>query len=54
MKLRIGYFYKDLLNLYGDNGNVEILVSRCKKRNIDVDVYEVGLETKLNKFYVRH
>ncbi|HXK52384.1 hypothetical protein H6802_00875 [Candidatus Nomurabacteria bacterium] len=52
MKLRIGYFYKDLLNLYGDNGNVEILVSRCKKRNIDVDVYEVGLETKLNKFFM--
>ena len=37
MKLTIGYFYKDLLNLYGDNGNVEILLYRAKKRGFKVD-----------------
>lgn len=38
MKLVIGYFYKEDLNLYGDNGNVEILVSRARARGFDTSV----------------
>ena len=49
MRLRIGYFYPEQLNLYGDNGNVEILVYRAKKRGIDVEVENVGLQTSLGK-----
>ena len=40
-KLVIGYFYPHLLNLYGDTGNVEILVARAKARNIDVEVLAI-------------
>lgn len=43
MKLVIGYFYKKLLNLYGDNGNVEIFEYRCKARGFDVEVKEIEL-----------
>jgi CobQ-like glutamine amidotransferase family enzyme len=39
-KLVIAYLYPDLLNLYGDNGNVEILSYRARKRGFDVEVSE--------------
>jgi CobQ-like glutamine amidotransferase family enzyme len=48
MILKIGYFYPDLLNLYGDNGNVEILVSRAKSRGIKVEVFEIDINTKIS------
>lgn len=49
MKLNIGYFYKSLLNLYGDNGNVEILKSRAEQRGFDVQVFPVEIETSLDE-----
>ena len=49
MKFKIGYFYPEQLNLYGDNGNVEILVYRAKKRGIDVEVTFVDLGTNLEE-----
>lgn len=45
--LSIGYFYPKLLNLYGDNGNVEILTYRAKNRGIPVLVHEINPDTKL-------
>jgi len=47
MKMKIGYFYPTLLNLYGDDGNVQILKYRAEKRGIEVEVEKVGLETDL-------
>ena len=40
MKLTIGHLYPDLMNLYGDRGNVICLVRRCQWRGIDVEVKE--------------
>ena len=37
-RLTIGYLYKDDLNLYGDNGNVEVLTARCARRDIECEV----------------
>ena len=37
-KLLIGYLYKEDLNLYGDNGNVEVLTARCFGRSIECEV----------------
>ena len=37
-KLLIGYLYKDELNLYGDNGNIEVLAARCLRRDIECEV----------------
>lgn len=48
MKLTIGYFYPEELNLYGDTGNIEVLVSRAKRRNIDVEVLNVDSTTKVD------
>lgn len=48
MKLTIGYFYPELLNLYGDHGNVEILVSRARARGIETEVIEISTRTQLD------
>lgn len=47
-KLKIAYFYKDQLNLYGDNGNIEILYKRCDWRNILCEVDVIDENTKLD------
>jgi lipid II isoglutaminyl synthase (glutamine-hydrolysing) len=47
MKLTIGYFYPELLNLYGDNGNIEILAYRARARDIKVEIVNLNLDTKL-------
>ena len=38
MELKIYHMYPDLLNLYGDLGNVTCLSQRCQWRGIDVEV----------------
>lgn len=42
-QIKILYLYPDILDLYGDNGNVEVLSYRCNKRNITckVDRYSI-------------
>lgn len=40
MKLVIGHLYPDLMNLYGDRGNIICLVRRCQWRGIKVEVKE--------------
>jgi len=47
-KINILYFYPELLNLYGDRGNVEVLTKRCEDRDLDFEVKEVSLGEKLN------
>lgn len=49
MKMSIAYFYPQELNLYGDTGNVEILVARAKARDITVKVDEVGAGDGLDR-----
>lgn len=40
MKLRIGHLYPDLLNLYGDHGNIQCMKKRCEWRGFEVEVRE--------------
>ena len=40
MKLTIGHLYPELLNLYGDRGNIICMVQRLKWRGIDAEVKE--------------
>jgi CobQ-like glutamine amidotransferase family enzyme len=41
--LIIGWLYPDLMNIYGDRGNILTLVSRARWRGIDVEVRPTGL-----------
>lgn len=52
MNIIIGWLYPDLMNVYGDRGNIITLGKRCKWRGIDVQVENitVGSQIDLNKF----
>lgn len=43
MKLIIGHLYPDLMNIYGDRGNILALVNRCRNRGIEVEVVNLSL-----------
>ncbi len=42
--LTIGHLYPDLLNLYGDRGNIACLMKRCQWRDIEVQTIEFQSE----------
>ena len=44
MKITIGHLYPDLLNLYGDRGNIQCLMKRCQWRGIEAETipFELG------------
>ncbi len=44
-KLRIGWFYPEYLNLYGDSGNIEVLVCRARERGVSVEVEKINLDS---------
>ncbi len=48
MKLIIGYLYHDLMNIYGDTGNIIVLQKRAEWRGIEVNVINISLGAKLN------
>lgn len=41
--LKVCHLYPDLLNLYGDRGNIIAFVQRCRWRGIPVEVLEVNI-----------
>ena len=43
MELKICHFYPDILNLYGDRGNVICLEQRLRWRGIDVTTTGVSI-----------
>jgi CobQ-like glutamine amidotransferase family enzyme len=49
MKLKVLYLYPELLNLYGDRGNIEALYYRTSKRGIGFEVKEAKIGKVLNK-----
>lgn len=49
MELNICHLYPDLLNVYGDVGNILILKKRAEARNIKVNVINISLNDKFNK-----
>ncbi|OGE41629.1 glutamine amidotransferase [Candidatus Daviesbacteria bacterium RIFCSPLOWO2_01_FULL_36_8] len=47
MKLIIGYLYSDLMNIYGDTGNIIALTKRAEWRGIDVEVKHISIGDSL-------
>lgn len=43
MKITIGHLYPDLLNLYGDRGNIQCMMKRCQWRGIEAETLEFKL-----------
>ncbi|HIT91156.1 MAG TPA: glutamine amidotransferase, partial [Candidatus Merdenecus merdavium] len=48
MKITIGHLYPDLLNLYGDRGNILCMSKRLNWRGIDSEVIEYHLEDEID------
>ena len=49
MELNICHLYPDLLNVYGDVGNILILKNRAESRGIKVNIINVSLKDNFNK-----
>lgn len=43
MKLKVLWMYHDMMDLYGDRGNIQVLKQRCIKRGIDIVVDTCGM-----------
>ncbi|HCG60052.1 MAG TPA: glutamine amidotransferase [Lachnospiraceae bacterium] len=48
MKLTIGHLYPDLLNLYGDRGNIQCLKMRLVWRGFDVEVRRFCIDDRVD------
>ena len=48
MKITIGHLYPDLLNLYGDRGNIQCLMKRCLWRGIEAETIAYGLDDRID------
>lgn len=47
MSIKICHLYPEMMNIYGDRGNVTALIRRCRWRGIPVDVEGLGLSEKV-------
>ncbi len=52
MKLKTAWMYHDIMDLYGDKGNILTLQKRCQDRGIEFDLHTVGIgdEADLSDF----
>ena len=52
MKMKICWMYHDLMDLYGDKGNIQVLKTRCLDRGIEcvVDTCSLGEEKDLSEY----
>lgn len=48
MKLTVYHLYPDLLDLYGDRGNVMALTQRCLWRGIEAEIHKVSLGDEID------
>lgn len=48
LKLSIAHLYPEMLNIYGDYGNVLTIKNRCEWRGIDVDVTSIKIGDKID------
>ncbi len=52
MEVRICWMYHDIMDLYGDKGNMMVLKKRCEARGISctIDTLEIGEEKDLTQY----
>lgn len=48
LKLNIAHLYPELLNIYGDMGNIYAIKKRCEWRNISAEVYNINQGADIN------
>lgn len=48
MKIKLGHLYPDLLDLYGDRGNILVLEARTRWRGLDFEMQNVSLGEQID------
>lgn len=48
LKLSLAHLYPELLNIYGDFGNVLTIKNRCEWRNIEVEITNINIGDSIN------
>lgn len=48
LSLTIGWLYPELMNTYGDRGNIIVLQKRCEWRGIEVKIEKISIGTSLS------
>lgn len=48
MQINIAHLYPDLLNIYGDKGNITAFTQRCAWREIKVKIHEISIGDKID------
>ncbi len=48
MKVIIGHLYYDLMNLYGENGNIKVLEYQLKNQKVDVEIRKLSIDDEIN------
>ena len=54
MKIKIAHLYYDLMNLYGENGNVRALDASIRKQGIDVKIDYLTIDDKIFKEIIKN
>ena len=49
-KIKILHMYADMLDLYGDSGNMEIISYRCKMRGIECEIDKYSIDSEMPDF----
>lgn len=47
LEIKIAYLYPELMNIYGDRGNIISLIKRCKWRGINTEITELGIGDRI-------
>ena len=48
MTVRIAHLYNDLMNLYGDSGNVKALIKALESQGIEVHLEKISVDNEIN------
>ena len=48
MKITIGHLFPDLLNLYGDRGNIQCMAQRLRWRGIEAEIKTFGIDDEID------
>lgn len=48
MKIVIGHLFYDLLNLYGESGNILAIKNALENKNIEVEIKQISIKDELN------
>lgn len=48
LKISLAHLYPELLNIYGDFGNILTVKNRCEWRNIEVEISQINIGDEIN------